>query len=99
MKNNYFILAIILLSLAGFGLAQRPPQVPPGMGGPPPAPRDGQMGPGREHGGNPPQDDWFMRLDTNADGKVDATELQAAINASFTAWDKHGNGILEADEI
>lgn len=87
--------AIILLLLAGFALAQPPqrPQGPPGAGGPP---RDGQMGPGGQRG---PQDDWMKRLDTNGDGKLDASELQASLDFSFTAWDKNGNGSVDQGEM
>jgi len=48
------------------------------------------MRPGGEgpQDGRQPKDDWIKRLDTNADGKLDAAELQAAIDASFKAWDK-----------
>ena len=94
MKSNYYILTAIVLFLGGFGTAQRPPQGPPGA-----PPRDGQIGPGAQGPNRPPRDDWFKRLDTNEDGKVDSAELQAAIDASFTAWDKNANGMLDAGEM
>ena len=98
MNPRLFLAIGLSLCAAAATLAQRPPH-PPEAGGPPP--RDGQMRPdGDVHrDGRPPQDDWMKRLDTNGDGKLDAAELQAAIDFSFTAWDKNGDGILEASEM
>jgi hypothetical protein len=47
----------------------------------------------------PPQDDWLKRLDTNKDGKFDSAELQTAIDASFTEYDKNSNGTIDANEV
>ena len=55
------------------------------------------MRPGGE--GRPPKEDWMKQVDTNKDGKLDAAELQTAIDTSFTEWDKDGNGTIEASEL
>ena len=98
MKNSFILSAIILLLFTGLALAQQPPprpQGPPGAGRPP---RDGQMGPGGDRR-RPPQDDWMKRLDTNGDGKLDAAELQASLDFTFSALDKNGNGIIDLGEM
>ena len=99
MRTKIFITFVISLVAATSAFAQhgqRPPG-PPGMGGPP---HDGQMRPGDgPQNGRPHKDDWMKRLDTNHDGKLDATELQTAIDASFAAWDKNGNGVIDAGEM
>ena len=94
MNTRLFFTIVLSLSAAVATLAQRPPH-PPGAGGQPP--RDGQMGPGGQ--GRPTHDDWMKRLDANGDGKLDAAELQAAIDFSFTTWDKNGNGIIDVGEM
>lgn len=43
--------------------------------------------------------DWVKDFDANKDGKIDATEFQAAIDASFTDFDKNGNGMIDSNEI
>jgi hypothetical protein len=37
-------------------------------------------------------------VDTNKDGNVDATEFQSAIERTFTALDRNGNGVIDGDE-
>ena len=101
MRTKIFITSVITLVMATAVSAQRGggrPQGPPGMGGPP---RDGQMRPDGEgpENGRPHKDDWMKRLDTNHDGKLDAAELQAAMDASFAAWDKNGNGVIDVGEM
>ncbi len=99
MKRNAFISIFITLLITITVAAQRPPRQPgqPGLGGPP----NGQMRPGDDMQGErrPPQDDWFKRLDTNKDRKLDATELQTAIEVSFTEYDRNSNGTIDANEI
>jgi len=99
--NTKLLIAIIFLFVGMPVFSQRPPrpQGPPGTGGPPP--RDGGMRPGddRDRGGRPPRGDWMKPVDVNRDGKVDATEMQAAIEASFTEFDKNNNSTIEANEL
>lgn len=99
MKRHAFISIFITLLITITVVAQRPPRQPgqPGLGGPP----NGQMRPGDDMQGErrPPQDDWLKRLDLNKDGKVDQTELQTAIETSFTEYDKNSNGTIDAIEI
>ncbi len=95
MKRHAFISIFITLLITVTVVAQRPPRQPgqPGLGGP----ANGQMRPGDDM--RPPQDDWLMRLDANKDGKLDSAELQTAIEASFTEYDKNSNGSIDANEI
>ncbi|MGB2752125.1 MAG: hypothetical protein WBC19_08700 [Pyrinomonadaceae bacterium] len=95
MKRHAFISIFITLFITITVVAQRPPRQPgqPGAGGPP----NGQMRPGDEM--RPPQDDWLKRLDANKDGKLDSAELQAAIETSFTEYDKNSNGTIDANEV
>lgn len=58
-------------------------------------PPEGPMRPG----GPPPRPDWMKDFDTNKDGKIDAAELQSAIDLSFAQLDKNGNSIIEPNEI
>lgn len=94
--NSRLLFAIILGLAAGAVTFAQPPGRP--EGGPP---RNGQMRPGGDgpQNGRPPKDDWMKRLDANGDGKLDAAELQAAIETSFKAWDKNGNGVIEPEEM
>ena len=99
MKTRLFF-GIILGLIAAVATIAQPPgrgQGRPGGGGPP---RDGQMRPGGDgpQNGRPQKDEWLKRLDTTGDGKLDAAELQAAIDASFKAWDKNANGSIDAVE-
>ena len=99
MNTKLFIPLVFTVTMSISISAQRPPRPdgPPGIGGPP---RDGQMRPGDgPRDARPPKDDWIKRLDANRDGKLDATELRAAIDTSFVEFDKNGNGSLEPVEI
>ncbi|HEX3101936.1 MAG TPA: hypothetical protein VHQ01_09100, partial [Pyrinomonadaceae bacterium] len=94
--NTRLLFAITLGLAAGAMTFAQPPGRP--EGGPP---RNGQMRPGGDgpQNGRPPKDDWMRRLDANGDGKLDAAELQSAIETSFKAWDKNGNGVIDAEEM
>ncbi len=96
MTTRLFLAIILGLSAGAVTFAQPPGH--PGGGGPP---RDGHMRPRGEgpENGRPLKDDWMKRLDANGDGKLDAAELQAAIEASFKAWDRNGNGVIDAGEM
>lgn len=99
MNTKLFIALVFTVTMSISILAQRPPRPegPPGMGAPP---REGQMRPGDgPRDARPPRDDWMKRLDANRDGKLDASELRAAIDVSFTEFDKNGNGSIESVEI
>ena len=100
MNTKSFFAVILALFLAATGFAQRPPQ--PG-GGQPGMPGQGPGGPGRGPGGpgqqGPgPRNEWNRMLDTNKDGNVDGSELQSAIDRTFTALDHNSNGVIDADE-
>ena len=100
MKTR-LLLATALSLLAAVAIIAQPPgrgQGRPGAGGPP---RDGRMRPNGDgpQNGRGPKDDWMKRLDANGDGKLDAAELQTAIDASFKAWDKNGDGVIDAGEM
>lgn len=83
MKSSYIILSVLILILTGFSLAQRPPR-PQGPPG------------GGEGSGTP---DWTKFVDTDKNGNIDAGEFQAAIDRSFTEFDKNGNGVLDPGEV
>lgn len=73
----------IILITSGV-LSQRPPR------------RAGMPMPGL---GPPPRHDWVKDFDVNKDGKIDSTEFQSAIDASFAEFDKNANGTIESTEI
>lgn len=50
-------------------------------------------------GGTPPQHNWIQDFDTNKDRRIDSAELQDAIESSFAAFDKNGNGTIEQNEV
>lgn len=49
-------------------------------------------------GGPPQKHDWVGDFDVNTDGRIDATELQSAIDISFAEFDRNGNGTIEPNE-
>src|SRR5439155_14909289 len=83
MKINFVILSLLILTMAGLSLGQ-----PPHQPGPPPP----GAGPG------PGEGDWAKSADTDKNGSVDATEFQAAIDRTFAALDKNGNGGIDPSE-
>ncbi|MFN0139456.1 MAG: hypothetical protein ACKVQW_05140 [Pyrinomonadaceae bacterium] len=50
-------------------------------------------------GGPPARPDWVKDFDANKDGKIDSTEFQSAIDASFVRFDKNGDGSVDPNEI
>ncbi|MFL6374207.1 MAG: hypothetical protein ACJ73D_06035 [Pyrinomonadaceae bacterium] len=100
-KALFAVILALLLGVAGF--AQRPGGPPPG-GAQPGMP--GQGGPGRGPGGagghgrqGPGQhNEWTRAFDMNNDGNIDAAEFQTAIDRTFAALDRNGNGVIDNDE-
>lgn len=90
MNKRSLFAIIFTVVLSSAVSAQRPPR-PQG----PPPPGGGQMMPAP---GQPPRVDWTKAVDTNRDGKIDAAELQAGIDSTFTDLDKNANGTIDAGE-
>jgi hypothetical protein len=94
MNTKSFLFAGILALLLSVGaFAQGPPQ-----GGQAGGARRGPAGPGEGRPGADRHHDWLGSLDTNKDGNIDATELQGALDRTFTALDRNGNGVIDNDE-
>ncbi|HEY2847542.1 MAG TPA: hypothetical protein VGI80_06970 [Pyrinomonadaceae bacterium] len=87
-KSLFAVILALLLVIDAF--AQRPAQAggQPGQG----PGGAGQQGPGGPH------NDWVRGVDTNKDGTIDASELQSAIDRTFTALDRNGNSMIDGDE-
>jgi hypothetical protein len=43
--------------------------------------------------------DWFKRVDTNGDGKIDRAEFLADAEQFFKKLDRNGDGVLSSDEV
>ncbi len=84
MLLKYFLAIIFVGLTVSASIAQRPPG------------RPGMPMPGL---GPPPRHDWVEDFDVNKDGKIDSTEFQSAIDATFAEFDKNANGTIESTEI
>ena len=105
-RKSLFAVILTLVVVGGSALGQRPTQPAGAPGGPPPGGQPGMpgQGPGGPRrgpdgpGGAGPRNEWNKMLDTNKDGNIDQSELQSAIDRTFTALDRNGNGMIDADE-
>jgi Ca2+-binding EF-hand superfamily protein len=43
--------------------------------------------------------DWFKRVDTNGDGKIDKAEFSADAAQFFKTLDRNGDGVLSSEEV
>ena len=97
MIKNYALITILIFTFAAVSYGQRPPGGAPGggrpgMGGPPrPDMQRDQSGPRHP--------DWMKNIDTDKNGSIDAAEFQAAIEATFTEFDRNGDGVISAEEM
>jgi len=96
--KRYISLIFTITLLAAAIVAQRPgggrpPIGQPGPGGRPPLGMPGQ----RPADG--PRGDWVEAMDQNGDKRIDATELNAGIERTFTEFDRDTNGILAGPEM
>ncbi|MBL8182570.1 MAG: hypothetical protein JNL64_13275 [Blastocatellia bacterium] len=94
------LVASIFLSVlvAAGAMAQRPgggrpPIGQPGPGGRPPI---GMPGPRPAEG---PRGDWVEAIDQNGDKRIDAAELTAGIERTFSEFDRDTNGVLAGPEM
>ncbi|MEO7658924.1 MAG: EF-hand domain-containing protein [Pyrinomonadaceae bacterium] len=99
MKTKILLTAYISLLLTTVSFAQRPPapQGQPDVARPPRDARQPAPGPNRPDG--PPQMNWIRPHDTDQNGKLDGREFQAAVEQTFAALDKNGNGMIDAGEL
>lgn len=84
------IVITLALGLSAAALLAQEFDGPPGQRGP--------GGPGGGQGGMRQGPPLLMALDTNKDGKLDATEIANA-SKSLKALDKNGDGELSQDEL
>ena len=102
MKPKLYIALIITLLVSSAAFSQRPPrpQGPPGGIGFPPGggrpPMGGEMG--RDRPDRQRQGDWIRPHDTNDNGMLEAAEFNAALDRTFTEFDRNGDGAIEPGE-
>lgn len=103
MNRNYALLTVFIIMLSAISFAQRPGGPPGGGGRPGPVGPPGQGAPPRPDMERPSQgqipQDWMKGVDTNKNGSVDNTELDAAIEATFAEFDRNHDGVISPDEL
>ncbi|HMT09408.1 MAG TPA: EF-hand domain-containing protein [Pyrinomonadaceae bacterium] len=96
-----FVKVITAIFVLGFSVAisaQRPGGGRPPIGQPGPGDRPPMGMPGQRPDHDGPKGDWIGSLDQNGDDRIDATELQTAIDRTFSEFDKNKDGSIGMPE-